>query len=137
MNREEAREEAIAVLENEIKCVDKDCNIERSCGSCPYAMPSKEPILEAYRLAIETLEQEPCEDCISREEAIKPFLVDSTEEWTSADVVKYLKSLLSVMPTWRYPQVPGITPIVVPVEEESEDIQYDNKTTLNKGWRSE
>ena len=52
------KEEAIAVLENEIKCVDKDCNIERSCGNCPYAMPSKEPILEAYKMAIKALGQE-------------------------------------------------------------------------------
>ena len=50
------KEEAIAVLENEIKCVDKDCDIERSCGSCPYAMPSKEPILMTYRMAIKSLE---------------------------------------------------------------------------------
>ena len=80
---------------------------------------------------------EECDDCISREEAIKPFLVDATEEWTSAEIVKYLKSLLSVMPTMRYPQVPGITPIVVPIEEEQGDIQYDNKTTLNGDWRGE
>lgn len=82
---------------------------------------------------IAALEQEPCTDAISREEAIKPFLVDATEEWTSADIVKYLKSLLSVMPIMRYPQVIGITPIVIPVEEEQGDIQYDNKTTLNRG----
>jgi len=53
------REEAIKVLENEIKCVDRDCDIERSCGKCPYAMPTKEPILEAYNMAIKALEQEP------------------------------------------------------------------------------
>ena len=81
---------------------------------------------------LKALEQEPCNDCISRQAAIKPFLVDATEEWTSADIVKYLKSLLSVMPTMIYPQVPGITPIVVPIEEEQGDIQYDDKTTLNK-----
>lgn len=44
------------------------------------------------------LEQEPCENCISRQAAIKPFLVDATEEWTSADIVKYLKSLPPVTP---------------------------------------
>lgn len=90
-------------------------------------------VFDLAKKALEEQMQEPCDDCVSREEAIKPFMVDATEEWTSADVVKYLKSLLSVMPTWRYPQVLGITPIVVSVEEESEDIQYDNKTTLNKG----
>jgi len=69
-------------------------------------------VIEAKAMAIEALKAEPREDCISREEAIKPFLVDDTEEWTSADIVKYLKSLLSVTPTIRYPQVPGITPTV-------------------------
>lgn len=92
------------------------------------AMPEERDGVERYIDSI----AEPCEDCISREEAIKPFLVDATEEWISADIVRYLKSLLSVMPTIRYPQVPGITPIVIPVEEEQGDIRYDNKTTLNK-----
>ena len=45
--------------------------------------------------------EEPCADCVSREEAIKPFLVDATEEWTSADIVKYLKSLPPVTPAPR------------------------------------
>lgn len=74
---------------------------------------SQDDIDTAIEMAIQALEQEPCEDCISRQEAIKPFLVDATEEWTSADIVKYLKSLLSVMPTMIYPQVEGITPTVV------------------------
>ena len=50
-------EEAIAIIRNEYKCVDRDCDIERSCGKCDLMMPSKEPILEAYRLAIKALEQ--------------------------------------------------------------------------------
>lgn len=51
-------EEAIAIIRNEYKCVDRDCNIERSCGKCDLMMPSKEPILEAYKLAIKALEQQ-------------------------------------------------------------------------------
>jgi len=59
-------EEAIAIIRNEYKCVDRDCDIERSCGKCDLMMPSKEPILEAYKLAIKALEQQPCDDAISR-----------------------------------------------------------------------
>ena len=57
-------EEAIAIIRNEYKCVDRDCDIERSCGKCDLMMPSKEPILEAYKLAIKALEQQPCDKCV-------------------------------------------------------------------------
>ena len=53
------REEAIAIICKEYLCVDRDCDIERSCGKCDLMMPSKEPILEAYKMAIQALEQEP------------------------------------------------------------------------------
>ena len=55
------REEAKAIIRKEYLCVDRDCDIERSCGKCDLMMPSKEPILQAYELAIKALEQEPCE----------------------------------------------------------------------------
>lgn len=64
-------EEAITIIEREIACVNKECNIERACGQCELAMPSKEPIIEAYKLAIEALKAKPCTDAISREEALK------------------------------------------------------------------
>lgn len=51
-------EEAIAIIRQEYLCVDKDCDIERNCGKCDLAMPSKEPILEAYKVAIKALEQD-------------------------------------------------------------------------------
>ena len=61
--REEmTNEEAIAIIRKEYLCVDRDCDIERSCGKCDLMMPSKEPILEAYKVAIKALEQEPCDD---------------------------------------------------------------------------
>lgn len=50
------REEAIAIIRKEILCVNRDCDIERSCGKCDLVMPSKEPILEAYRMAIKDLQ---------------------------------------------------------------------------------
>ena len=52
------REEAIKIIETEYKCVDRDCDIERSCGKCDLMIPTKEPILEAYKLAIEALKRE-------------------------------------------------------------------------------
>ena len=56
------RDEAIAIIRKEYLCVDRDCGIEKNCGKCDLVMPSKEPILEAFKIAIKALEQEPCED---------------------------------------------------------------------------
>lgn len=50
------REEAIKIIRREYSCVDRDCDIERSCGKCPYSIQSKELILKAYCLAVEALE---------------------------------------------------------------------------------
>ncbi len=50
------RNEAKAIIRKEYLCVDRDCDIERNCGKCDLMMPSKEPILEAYKLAIKALE---------------------------------------------------------------------------------
>ena len=63
------REEAIKIIQNEYKCVDRECDIERSCGKCPYMIPTKEPILQAYEMAIQALENighlkdRPCSVC--------------------------------------------------------------------------
>ena len=51
------REEAKAIIRKEYLCVDRDCDIERSCGKCDLMMPSKEPILQAYKRAMDALEQ--------------------------------------------------------------------------------
>jgi len=51
------REEAIAIIRKEYLCVDRDCDIEKNCGRCDLMIPSKEPILEAYKMAIQALEQ--------------------------------------------------------------------------------
>jgi hypothetical protein len=62
-------DEAKAIIRKEYLCVDRDCDIERSCGKCDLMMPSKEPILEAYKMAMEALEEishlvnRPCEAC--------------------------------------------------------------------------
>ena len=49
------REEAIAIIRKEYLCVDRDCDIERSCGRCDLMIPTKEPILEAFYGAIHLL----------------------------------------------------------------------------------
>ena len=51
-------EQAIAIIRKEYLCVDRDCDIERSCGECDLMMPDKEPILEAYKMAINAIEHE-------------------------------------------------------------------------------
>ena len=49
------RKEAIEIIRKEYLCVDHDCDIERNCGKCDLVMPSKEPILEAYKMAMNAL----------------------------------------------------------------------------------
>ena len=73
-------EEAKAIIQKEYLCVDRDCDIERSCGKCDLMMPSKEPILQAYKIAMQVLSQESCNDAISRQAAI-----DIIESWLSCD----------------------------------------------------
>ena len=63
------REQAIEIIRKEYACVDAECDIERSCSKCELMMPSKEPILEAYKMAISALENighlkdRPCDVC--------------------------------------------------------------------------
>lgn len=47
--------EAIEIIKKEYLCVNRNCDIERSCGKCDLVMPDKEPILEAYKMAIKAL----------------------------------------------------------------------------------
>jgi hypothetical protein len=72
--------EAIAIIRKEYLCVDRDCDIEKNCGRCDLMMPSKEPILEAYKMAIQALEQEPCEDAVSRK-ALISHIEKQSREW--------------------------------------------------------
>lgn len=88
------REEAIAIIRREYSCVDRDCDIERSCGKCDLVMPSKEPILRAYEMAIKALEHESCEDCISRK-----AVIDIVErEQFKGDALSEIEKLQSVQP---------------------------------------
>ena len=63
------REEAIAIIENEKKCVNRAnkndyCN--RDCYNCELVKTDIE-ILDALNMAIKALEQQPCSDVISRQ----------------------------------------------------------------------
>ena len=108
-------EEAIAIIRNEYKCVDRDCDIERNCGKCDLMMPSKEPILEAYKWAIKALEQQPttttnnnepitviyptivCDDAISREAVVQTIEdAKNAGELTFARTIKRIMELPSV-----------------------------------------
>ena len=78
------REEAIAILENEKKCVNRAnkndyCN--RDCYNCELVKTDTE-ILNALDMAIKELEQEPCTDAISRQAAIKAAMQDVSDRRT-------------------------------------------------------
>ena len=92
------REQAIEIIRQECLCVDRDCNIEKNCGNCDLALPSKEPILEAYNMAIKVLEKEPCEDAISRQAVLEAIRKCHCEEWIKADIGAPIEALPSVTP---------------------------------------
>ena len=93
------REEAKAIIRKEYLCVDRDCDIERNCDKCDLMMPSKEPILQAYKMAIQALEQEPCEDAISRQAVLD--LCDSTDsEYKVVHFKEDVERLPSVTPQY-------------------------------------
>ena len=82
MTNEEAKKMLKAKLEcfkNEISGINYDCNM-RLCDGCPlnYEQGNMGEQKEALQMAIKALEQQPCEDAISRE-AVKEML---TAEWT-------------------------------------------------------
>ena len=65
------RKEAAGVIKFEKACVLRQdtprCN--RDCKKCDLLLPT-EDVLTAYDMAIKALEQQPCEDTISRQAAI-------------------------------------------------------------------
>jgi hypothetical protein len=95
------REEAIKIIQNEYKCVDRECDIERSCGKCPYMIPTKEPILQAYEMAIQALSQEPCDDAISRED-VQDYIAKYLSQYLYEDVrqaVEVIDAYIGDMPS--------------------------------------
>lgn len=96
------REEAIAIIRREYSCVDREC--DRNCGNCDLMLPSKEPILQAYKMAIEALKQEPCEDCVSRKAVRDTIFAECSGENLDIDFAKVMllqraiKAIHSVTP---------------------------------------
>lgn len=56
------RKTAIKVIENEIRCVQSDC--DRDCGKCELVLPA-EDIVTAMTMAVNALMEQPlhCKDC--------------------------------------------------------------------------
>ena len=96
------RQEAKKIMENEVRCV-RNPNCERlECRNCYLVMP-EHTVLKAYDVAIKALEQEPCEDAISRQAAISD--IHEMQEWHTGDafnadrVIRQLKDLPPVIPS--------------------------------------
>lgn len=58
-------DEAIELMKNEKACILKADTCDRDCAKCEL-LRKTEDLLSAYDMAIKALEQEPCEDAISR-----------------------------------------------------------------------
>lgn len=109
------REEAIAIIRKEYLCVDRDCDIDRSCGKCDLMMPTKEPILKAYEMAIQALSQEcvgstqkhvekvldmRCDDLISRQAALNILPKYTLGESRIAEELRALPSVTHKSGKW-------------------------------------
>jgi len=79
------RKEAAGVIKFEKACVLRQdtprCN--RDCKKCDLLLPT-EDVLTAYDMAIKALEQQPCEDTISRQAAIDA-LGEKPLAWTEGE----------------------------------------------------
>ena len=70
------REQVHDLIENELRCVQRGNYCDRDCAKCPLVKDDKE-LIEAYGYVIKALEQEPCEDCISRK-AVKELFQEGS-----------------------------------------------------------
>ena len=86
---------AVDILKTERECVEragtatpnKAC--DRACADCDLVLDDKE-ILEAYNMAIKALEQEPCEDAISRQ-AVMDALCNDCESFRNGEQACFTK----------------------------------------------
>lgn len=81
------REEAVKQFESELKWAE--LNIY------PYVSKQK---IEADKMAIEALEQEPCEDAISRQAVLEVIRKCHCEEWVKANIGAPIEVLSPVAP---------------------------------------
>ena len=105
-------EEAKKMLKAKLKCLiaetsgtNHDCNM-RLCDGCAlnYEQGNMGEQQQALEMAIEALEQQPCEDCISREAAINAFERFIHELGIKDEPYNYGEMALSVQ------NVPSVTP---------------------------
>lgn len=94
-------EEAIAIIENEKKCVNRAnkndyCN--RDCYNCELVKTDTE-ILTALDLAIKALEQQPCDDAISRQ-AVDDAIYDYSRscDVNYHQIMEFIEKIPSVTP---------------------------------------
>lgn len=106
-------EEAKAIIRKEYLCIDRDCDIERSCGRCDLMMPSKEPILEAFRMAMDLLDRNATtKECLGVDAISRQAVLDSLVWYNDANnlnavkTIEMIQALPSVNPTktgeWIY-----------------------------------
>ena len=104
MTNEEAKKMLKAKLEcfkNETSGINYDCNM-RLCDGCPlnYEQGNMGEQKESLQMAIKALEQQPCEDAISRAEALK-VMCDKCPMYNCVTVCssyRHIEKLPSVTP---------------------------------------
>lgn len=88
------REKAIKILRKEIECLShtkcEDCILEAVCDPIKTT-PYDSEYIEAYGMAIKALEQEPCEDCISKQAVLE--LAKNECETAIIPYKRFVKSL--------------------------------------------
>jgi len=87
-------EEAIAIIENEKKCVNRAnkndyCN--RDCYNCELVKTDTE-ILTALDTAIQALSQQPCEDVVSRKD-IQDYIAKYLSQYLYEDVRQAVEAI--------------------------------------------
>lgn len=122
-------EEAIAIIENEKKCVNRAnkndyCN--RDCYNCELVKTDTE-ILTALDLAIKALDQQPCDDVVSRQ-AVLYGLASIAKAKAKSDAQKALMGRVMFFTE----QLPPVTPQqkygkwILADEQNKEDVENDN-----------
>ena len=93
------RKEVAGVIKFEKACVLRQDTPQchRDCKKCDLLLPT-EDVLTAYDMAIKALEQEPCEDTISRQAAIDAIMGEPTDAHYPSWYAERLEQLPSAQP---------------------------------------
>lgn len=92
------KEQAIVIIENEKECVKRANNCNRDCYNCELVKTDIE-ILTALDMAIKALEQQPSEDCVSRQAVIDNIDSISKHHGGITDIRLVVTQLPPVTPT--------------------------------------